>query len=129
MRRLSMRPFIMMLAVTGVGLGACEGLGSGLTGTIGGGGGGSNTNPLLAAVSVTNFAFSPNNARIRPGGTVTWTWNTADTTSHNVTFSNSTFNSGNKRSPGAHAVTFTQAGTFSYSCTIHGGMTGAVTVN
>ena len=130
MRRLSTRAFITLLAVTALGLGACEGTGSGLIGTItGSGGGGSNTNPLLASVNITNFAFSPNSVRIRPGGTVTWIWNTADTTTHNVTFSNSTFNSGNKRGPGAHAVTFTTGGTYSYQCTIHSGMTGAVTVN
>lgn len=130
MRRLSTRA--LMLLVTAVGLGACEGTGSGLIGTITGTGtGGSNTNPLLASVNITNYAFSPNSVRIRPGGTVTWLWS-SDTTTHNVTFSNSAFNSngsGNRRGPGAHAVTFTQAGTYSYSCTIHNGMTGAVTVN
>jgi plastocyanin len=111
-----------------VGLAACDGSGSGLIGNAGGGpGGGSNTNPLVAAVAVTNFAFAPNAASIRPGGSVTWTWN-SDTTSHNVTFANSTRNSGTRRI-GPHVVQFPQSGSFPYSCTIHSGMTGVVTVN
>ena len=125
MRRLSMRPF-MMLAVTAVGLGACDGFGSGLIGTATGGG--SNTNPVIASVNVTNYAFSPNSVRVRPGGVVTWTWS-VDTTTHNVTFSNSSYSSGDKRGPAAHAVTFTQAGTFNYQCTRHSGMNGQITVN
>ena len=120
---------ISMLAVTAVGLAACDGRGSGLTGTIGGGGGGggSNTNPLVAAVTVTNFAFVPNGVSIRPGGSVTWTWD-SDTTSHNVTFTNSTRNSGTRRT-GPHVVQFPQAGSFTFVCTLHSGMTGVVTVN
>ncbi len=124
------RASILILVVAAVGLAACEGLGSGLTGTIGGGGGGgSNTNPLVATVRITNFAFVSNAVSIRPGGSVTWTWDTPDTTSHNVTFvANSTWNSGTRRT-GPHVVQFPQAGTFSYVCTLHNGMNGVVTVN
>ncbi len=34
-----------------------------------------NGNPAAAAVSITNFAFTPANALVAPGGTVTWTNN------------------------------------------------------
>jgi plastocyanin len=117
-----------ILFVAAVVFAACGGPGSGLTGTIGGGGGGGGgQNPLTAAVSVTSFAFAPGSVSIRPGGSVLWTWTAADTTTHNVSFANSALNSGNKRT-GTHVVPFTVAGSYTYSCTLHGGMTGVVTV-
>ena len=104
---------------------ACGGAGSGLIGTIGGpnSGGG---NPSTAAVQVVNFAFQPSLVTIRPGGSVTWTWN-SDTTSHNIAFTDNVQNAGTRKT-GTHTRTFTAPGTFTYRCTLHSGETGQVTV-
>lgn len=80
---------------------------------------------VTTSVSVDDNVFNPSNIQVSPGQTVTWTWVTS--TVHNVTFSDG--GSGNK---GGSNVTFTKtfptAGTFSYSCTLHGGMNGSVLV-
>ncbi len=81
-----------------------------------------------ADVSIGNNFFSPPSVTIAVGGQVTWTWNSAGV-SHNVTFT----------TPGAPAScgtantgtctkTFSAAGTFNYTCTLHGNMDGSVTV-
>jgi plastocyanin len=81
---------------------------------------------VAAKVSVGDNFFSPTKARIAPGGKVKWTNNGKAT--HNVTFSGGGFRSGNF-GPGESAVAkFTRAGKFSYTCTIHPGMTGKVKV-
>lgn len=69
--------------------------------------------------------FNPQTAFITKGGTVTWTFATL----HNVTFG--TGGPGNiaDRSSGSASLTFPNAGTFNYSCTIHAGMTGSVVVS
>jgi plastocyanin len=85
--------------------------------------------PLTAAVEVANNSFSPDSVLIKAGGQVTWTW-AAGAVTHNVTFTSGTnppSNIGN-RSSGSVPLTFTDAGTFNYHCTLHGGMTGKVVV-
>lgn len=76
-------------------------------------------------VTVSDNQFSPNSIQVSPGTAVTWTWspNSAD---HNVSFADGT-SSGNKSS-GSYTRTFSAAGTFPYSCTLHPGMSGTVTV-
>lgn len=76
-------------------------------------------------VTVADNQFSPADIQVSPGTTVTWTWapNVAD---HNVTFNDGT-GSGNKSS-GTFTRTFSSGGTFPYSCTLHPGMSGTVTV-
>lgn len=71
--------------------------------------------------------FSPPSVTIARNGTVTWT--NATGTAHNVTFAGSgaPANIAN-HSSGTNARTFANAGTFSYQCTNHSGMTGSVTV-
>lgn len=103
---------------------ACGGAGSGLVGTIGGPNSGGN--PGTAAVQVVNFAFVPSLVTVRPGGTVTWTWN-SDTTSHNIVFTDGVQNAGIRKT-GTHRRTFSSAGTFGYRCTLHSGETGEVIV-
>jgi plastocyanin len=90
----------------------------------------SNSIPTAADVSVGSGGnvFSPTQTDIKAGGTVTYTWASGP---HNVTFSAppaSVPNSGDQTS-GTFAVTFTQAGTYNYQCTIHSGMKGTVTVH
>ena len=90
----------------------------------------SNSIPTAADVSVGSGgnAFSPDQTDIKAGGTVTYTWAGGP---HNVTFSSPpapVANSGDRTS-GTFQVTFAQAGTYNYQCTIHAGMKGTVTVH
>jgi plastocyanin len=104
---------------------ACGG-GSDTTSPGGGGGGGS----AVATTSVTmqGTAFNPPAIRVAPGATVTWT--NADGFAHNVRFAASAasiaiadFATGSRtlQMPAA-------AGTYTYTCGLHPGMNGSVTV-
>ena len=76
----------------------------------------------------TSRTFSPATVSVQPGDTVTWTW--AESRSHNITADAGqadTFASPNKSS-GTWARTFNIVGRFTYRCTLHGGMNGAVVV-
>ena len=77
------------------------------------------------AVNVADNVFSPANIVVASGTTVTWSFTGAAT--HNVTFGDGN-NSGDKAS-GTFSRTFSTAGTFNYSCTLHSGMSGSVKVN
>lgn len=76
-------------------------------------------------VTVENNQFTPPDIQVSPGTTVTWTWS-AGASTHNVTFSDGV--TSNDRASGSYTRTFATAGTFPYSCTLHPGMTGTVTV-
>lgn len=79
------------------------------------------------AVTVDNDFFSPSAIQVPPGTTVTWSW-AQGAAIHNVTFGDGV-GSGNKSGSGASfSRTFPTAGTFTYSCTLHGGMNGSVLV-
>jgi plastocyanin len=80
--------------------------------------------PATASVTLANKAFSPSSVTIKVGGTVTWTNNDG---SHNVTASGGAFKSPTFAT-GTFKFTFTKAGTYPYSCTLHGGMNGTVIV-
>ena len=83
-----------------------------------------------AAVSVNDNQFDPNAVNVGLNSKVTWTW--AGANQHNVTFVDGALSSSGTQSSGTHEVTFTQSGSFTYYCTIHGspdgGMRGSVTV-
>jgi plastocyanin len=82
-----------------------------------------------ADVGTTAATFTPSCVTITAGGTVTWTFIAAP--SHNVTFTTS-----NKPPQGDIATTqnttvsrqFPTAGSYPYTCTLHGGMNGVVVV-
>lgn len=81
-----------------------------------------------ASVTLGAASFDPASVSITRNGTVTWN-NTSGVT-HNVTFGSQ---SGAPSSIGDHMSgsnqrSFFTAGTFNYSCTLHGGMNGTVTV-
>jgi plastocyanin len=81
--------------------------------------------PLTATVTMANTAFSPQNVEVRVGGNVRWTNN--DQVQHNATGGNfATANLANGQT--STAIIFNTAGTFNYSCTLHAGMNGSVTV-
>lgn len=73
-------------------------------------------------------SFSPNQVRVRRGGTVTWSNSTG--IAHSVTFTNAAGVPASVPSPaaGENSRTFNTSGTFSYQCTHHAGMAGTVTV-
>lgn len=77
--------------------------------------------------STTN-AFNPAGVTVARAGTVTWTNNTG--VLHNVTFAPATGAPTNVQSfaTGSTVRSFATAGTFSYQCTNHAGMTGQVIV-
>jgi plastocyanin len=123
--------FFRSLAVTAVVVAAsCGGGGTdyGLTtGPTGGVQTGGSTAPVQTnAVGVSDDVFSPINAQVAVGTTVTWTWASGAST-HNVTFSDGT-SSGDKSAGATFSRTFNTAGTFTYSCTLHPGMGGSVVV-
>jgi plastocyanin len=84
-------------------------------------------NPSTATVSTPGESFSPQTVTIAAGGSVTWNISGA---THNVTFNGAAPTGGNiPDTRGASATrTFPTAGTYSYQCTRHDGMTGQVVV-
>lgn len=85
--------------------------------------------PATATVTATaGIAFSPSSARVATGGTVTWVFQNVP---HNVTFDAAAGVPADI--PGTNSNvsidrTFTTTGSFSYVCTIHPGMSGAIQV-
>jgi plastocyanin len=75
-------------------------------------------------VSISNFQFVPKTLTVAKGTKVTWTNN--DTTGHNVTFT--AFKSKTLAHGKKFSHVFATAGTFSYKCTIHPGMSGKIVV-
>jgi plastocyanin len=71
-------------------------------------------------------AFGPAAVTIAQGDSVTWQWQSGNHTVTSATASEP-FDSGSMTS-GAFSHTFATAGTFSYLCIYHGGMTGTITV-
>jgi plastocyanin len=85
--------------------------------------------PLAATVTTPGESFSPATVTIGAGGTVTWQF--IGSTRHNVTFSGAAPTGGNVPDSNAGTSaqrTFPTAGTYSYQCTRHSGMTGTVVV-
>jgi plastocyanin len=116
--------------VTGVAVGSAQITATGIIGSV------TKTQTVTVTVAVpgatgsvdatTQNSFDPKSVTITRGGTVTWTFATL----HNVTFDTQGA-PGNiaDKSSGAAALTFPNAGTFNYHCTIHGqGMNGTIVV-
>ena len=80
------------------------------------------------SVSIKNFTFDPAVITVKVGTTVTWT--NSDQDPHTVTSDGKSgpLNSKPLNQGETFQYTFTQAGTFSYLCTIHPFMTATVTV-
>jgi plastocyanin len=74
-----------------------------------------------------NVAFSPRDATVAVGGTVTWT--NEDRVPHNViATSGATFASKNFGLGETYTFRATKPGTIAYVCTLHQGMDGTLTV-
>lgn len=76
-------------------------------------------------VAIADNTFNPASATVAVGGSVTWT--NADPGTHTVTF-NEGPDCGRLAQNASVSRTFTDAGTFTYRCTIHGSMRGSVVV-
>ena len=90
------------------------------------------TAPLSASVTVgPGIVFAPGSVTIAVGGTVTWTW-AANSLSHGVewlTAPGTLPTSSLIMTSGSYGHTFTQAGTYTYDCAVHGSlMSGTVVV-
>jgi plastocyanin len=72
------------------------------------------------------MAFNPASVSVTAGTTITWT--NKDAIGHTVTSDTGLFDSGTVAASGTYQYTFSTAGTFSYHCKIHPGMTASVTV-
>ncbi|HYR30885.1 MAG TPA: Ig-like domain-containing protein [Gemmatimonadales bacterium] len=88
--------------------------------------------PLAAAVTVgPGIVFAPDSVRIAVGGKVTWTWAPASL-SHSVewlTAPGTLPTNSSIMTSGSYFITFTQAGTYTYDCIVHGSaMSGKVVV-
>jgi plastocyanin len=77
-----------------------------------------------ASVNIQNFAFDPATVTIKKGTIVTWT--NQDSAPHQI--KSATFNSQLLSQGQSFSFTFSNAGSFDYSCSIHPSMTGKVVV-
>jgi plastocyanin len=116
-----------LAALLACGGGGSDSTGPGTTGGTAGGTGGTGA-VATTAVSMKNIAFTPEAIKVASGAVVTWTNN--DGFAHNVTFDGGAVPASNNIDAGvAKAMTMpTAAGTYTYKCTIHSGMTGSVQV-
>lgn len=79
----------------------------------------------LVRVKVTNLAFSPAEITVHPGDTVEWV--NEDFIDHTATETSGDWDVAIPAEKAAQ-LTITRAGTFSYYCRVHPGMTGTVHV-
>jgi len=86
------------------------------------------TAAATTAVEMKGYAFSPATLEISVGDTVTWTNN--DTAPHNVVVTDGPekFSSPLLEQGQTYSHTFTQAGTYSYYCSVHPDMKATITV-
>lgn len=95
-----------------------------------GGGGGSPAPgggaPAAVRVSMGDKTFSPASVSVAVGGTVTWT--NASDRDHTATADDGSFDSDVMAAGRSYQFRFPKAGTVSYRCLIHSGMTGTVNV-
>jgi plastocyanin len=82
--------------------------------------------PAIADVSMINTSFSPQQVEVAIGGTLRFTNN--DPVQHNATGAGGTIATGNMNQGQVRTQVMASAGTFNYSCTLHPGMSGTVTV-
>jgi len=79
-----------------------------------------------SSITISNFAFSPASLTVPVGTAVTWT--NKDSPTHTISAKDSSFDSGSLATGATFSYTFSQKGTFEYSCKIHPSMNGKVVV-
>jgi plastocyanin len=85
-----------------------------------------NSGGNLNTISMKNSAFSPPSLQVNINATVTWI--NDDNMVHTVAAGNGSFDSGDIAPGSKFTYTFTNTGTYNYSCIHHSGMTGVVIV-
>ncbi|NPE31550.1 cupredoxin family copper-binding protein [Methanococcoides sp. SA1] len=81
---------------------------------------------VTVEVMIEDFKFAPKEIRISVGDTIKWT--NLDTAPHTATDNNDMFDSGTLEKGESFSMTFDEAGTYDYICTIHPWMEGTVIV-
>ena len=112
-----------------------------LVAACGGSGGGPNDplqpppGPALAAdtIQVSDNVFGPTDVKIVSGGMVTWTWNPANSQTHNVRWGTIPPTAMPPQGPtqitgSPFDVTLTVVGVYEYVCNLHAGMSGHIFV-
>ena len=85
-------------------------------------------NPAGATVALKNTSFQPGDIKVKAGQKITFT--NDDSIAHTVTaVKGAKFDSGTLDGGKTFAFTPEKAGTISYVCTFHPGMTGTITVS
>lgn len=80
------------------------------------------------AVAIEGFAFNPAELNIKQGDAVTWT--NKDSAPHTITSDTGTeINSPSLSTGQTYSHTFSQAGTFTYHCSVHPSMKATVVVS
>jgi plastocyanin len=82
--------------------------------------------PAEVEIKIASFAFDPSSVTVKVGATVKWT--NEDSASHTITADDGSWDSGSLGKGKSFSQVFTQAGTFTYHCTIHPSMKGTVVV-
>jgi plastocyanin len=129
---------LIVVAGSALTLAACGG--GGANGNTGGGDTGctvkGNATAAVTPTMVSNIVpdpdtvgrFTPNNMTVKVGQSIEWDWQDASV-AHTVTSDDgTTFDSCLQNKGYKFVVTFNQAGTFPYHCTIHPLMIGTITV-
>jgi plastocyanin len=82
----------------------------------------------VRAVTIDNYSFTPSTLTVPAGTTVTWT--NRDFEVHTVTADDTppTFKSAGLDTDDSFSFTFSQAGVYSYHCSLHPHMTGKIIV-
>lgn len=83
-------------------------------------------NAATQPVQIVNFSFQPGTVTISQGTTVAWT--NQDTAPHTATSDTGAFDTGRLSQGQSGSITFNQAGTFPYHCSVHPNMHGTVIV-
>lgn len=77
-------------------------------------------------VEIEDMAFQPSQVKVKRGATVTFA--NQDGVQHSATADNGSFDTGLMSNGEKKTVTFNTAGTFTYHCKAHPGMTGTIIV-
>jgi len=79
-------------------------------------------------VSIENFTFGPDDITVSVGDTITWT-NDESGVAHTTTSDDGLWDSDLLNPGDSFELTFTEAGTFTYFCSIHPSMIATITVS
>lgn len=77
-------------------------------------------------VDIKNFMFTPMSLTVQVGGKVTWKFE--DAANHTVVADDRSFSSPSMSNGQTFSHTFSKAGTYKYTCSIHPYMTGSIVV-